>query len=303
MNTVKLFIFLLSFIYIQSQNFGEINSYWIYNLHSMDSDDYIEYRVVKDTVVNDTPSKKVKKTFISYIGEPGNLYRIEDEIMGYDLWYHQNGSVYRWVENQSKLLFHLNPSIGEFWPIEISEEFPCQSNSIELFDNINVLSENTEITFEGVVNYKEIESENGDLTLGSRLYENIGPNFSPYPVPAENCDYIDNNLGMPSQLICYNNGLNFHISFNQFEIPTVCSEQLSTLEQNIKNSRKYKAFPNPASNYLYFNHTIEKLELFTRQGIHLGDYYNVDKISTENLSKGIYLIRLNGKETLKFVKD
>jgi hypothetical protein len=63
------------------------------------------------------------------------------------------------------------------------------------------------------------------------------------------------------------------------------------LEQSIPN---VLIFPNPTTDAVYFSQEIKTIELYNYSGALIKRYSNKDRINIEDLSNGIYLLKLNG---------
>ena len=81
--------------------------------------------------------------------------------------------------------------------------------------------------------------------------------------------------------------------------------KLSTsLEVKEFSSNQFTIYPNPPSNLLYISskNNIESLEISDLNGKQLIKKAGVNSVDISELSKGIYFIKLNDKETFKFIK-
>jgi hypothetical protein len=78
----------------------------------------------------------------------------------------------------------------------------------------------------------------------------------------------------------------------------------SSLSVNEFTSNKFTIYPNPTSDLLYIsgNNDIETLEIFDLNGRQLFKKAGINSVDISDLSKGVYFIKLNGKETFKFIK-
>jgi hypothetical protein len=77
-----------------------------------------------------------------------------------------------------------------------------------------------------------------------------------------------------------------------------------SLEVKEFSSNQFTIYPNPPSNLLYISskNNIESLEISDLNGKQLIKKAGVNSVDISELSKGIYFIKLNDKETFKFIK-
>lgn len=78
----------------------------------------------------------------------------------------------------------------------------------------------------------------------------------------------------------------------------------SSLGVNEFTSNKFSIFPNPTSDILHITskNDIESLEIYDLNGRQLIKKTGVNSVDISELSKGAYFIKLNDKETVKFIK-
>lgn len=287
-------------LFLQAQNFADQNKYWIYEVNSLIGQDYIEFRIVGDTTVNDISSMRIKKTLISYIPSGPNLIRTDDVDLGIDIWAHQDDFIYRWLDDEFLPLFALNPNVNDQWIIALSEEYPCLSDDIENTDLVNVINSGVTNTLSGDLNHKEIQTS-GDLTMGWKIYENIGPNTSPYPIPSENCTQIDSGSIAPGNLVCFSDGVDTHLNISQHQ-HQVCEEQRLNTKDFAFETEDIRIYPNPVNDYVNFSKEIEKAFIFNNLGQLLIKAENTNRIDVSSLPKGLYIIRFDNGEKLKMMK-
>lgn len=300
---MKRFNFILLFFtcfFLQAQSFADQNKHWIYEVNSLVGQSYVEFRVVGDSLVNEIPSLQIKKTLIIYLPQGPNLIRTDDMDLGTDIWANQNDFMYRLVDNEFLPLFALNPNINDQWNIQLSEEYPCLSNDIESTDVVNVVNTGVTNTLSGDLNHKEIQS-NGDLSIGWKIYENIGPNTSPYPIPAENCTQIDSDSNAPGNLVCYSDGVDMHLNISQHHHQVCVEQRLNTGDLAFK-IEKVKIYPNPVDDYLNLSKEMEKVVIRNRLGQIVRQAENTKRIHVSSLPKGLYIVSFQNGERLKMMK-
>ena len=81
--------------------------------------------------------------------------------------------------------------------------------------------------------------------------------------------------------------------------------RIETLGTNDFSLSKFKIYPNPTSNILNISgdNTIEFLQIFDVSGKQLISKKDSNSIDVSMLSKGTYFMKLNNKETVKFIKE
>jgi len=78
----------------------------------------------------------------------------------------------------------------------------------------------------------------------------------------------------------------------------------AVFENNAKHG--FSLFPNPATNLIFLKgdiSAIEKIEVFNIFGQKVLSQYNINKINISNLKSGMYFIKINSNQTLKFIKQ
>ena len=79
---------------------------------------------------------------------------------------------------------------------------------------------------------------------------------------------------------------------------------VSVFENNAKHG--FSLFPNPATNLIFLKgdiSAIEKIEVFNIFGQKVLSQYNTNKINISTLKSGMYFIKTNNNQTLKFIKQ
>jgi hypothetical protein len=81
--------------------------------------------------------------------------------------------------------------------------------------------------------------------------------------------------------------------------------RIATLGTNDFSLSKFNIYPNPTSNILNISgdNTIEFLQIFDVSGKQLISKKDSNSVDVSTLSKGTYFMKLNNKETLKFIKE
>lgn len=84
----------------------------------------------------------------------------------------------------------------------------------------------------------------------------------------------------------------------------VYGKQSSSLGVNEFTSNKFAIYPNPTSNLLYVSgiKDVETLEIFDLNGRQLIKKAGANSVDVSSLPNGIYFMKLNNKETIKFIK-
>jgi hypothetical protein len=81
--------------------------------------------------------------------------------------------------------------------------------------------------------------------------------------------------------------------------------KIGTLGTNDFSASKFNIYPNPVSNIVNISgdNTIEFLQIFDVSGKQLISKKDSNSVDVSKLSKGTYFMKLNNKETLKFIKE
>lgn len=117
-----------------------------------------------------------------------------------------------------------------------------------------------------------------------------------------------NNAGITTlndELNVYNGSLN-NFTLNGLSSNWVGSTSLSTSDYNF-NSKKVSLFPNPANDFIQISglSNDENCKIFNQLGIEILNQKvsNLQKIDIHNLQNGVYCIKFENRNSIKFIKN
>lgn len=90
-------------------------------------------------------------------------------------------------------------------------------------------------------------------------------------------------------------------TFANFTYPTALqSNDIASLNENVKILTPLSAYPNPSSDLVYLNKSVD-FELYTINGALVLRQKNVKQFSVSDLKKGVYILRTSELETIKII--
>ncbi|MDG4946896.1 hypothetical protein NMK71_10750 [Weeksellaceae bacterium KMM 9713] len=242
----KALFFILFPILCFGQEFLDDNNQWVYKRLSMRDVSYFQYTWGEETIINNHMLKELEVSLIRYAGDPygGELTRLEDIALDSYFIKVVNGLVqyYHEATDEFHPMFLLNPEMGEEISMIHSVLFPCADENYPGQEVQTVDSLATEMISNTEINYYTLVDQES-LSVGEKVYNQIGGSMSLFPMPSMNCESWDNNLYMPEKIVCFsNNNLNLNFSPSE-QIP--CSELLNTSEFELQRDNEIRIVPNP----------------------------------------------------------
>jgi len=90
-------------------------------------------------------------------------------------------------------------------------------------------------------------------------------------------------------------------TFANFTYPTALqSNDIASLNENVKILTPLSAYPNPSSDLVFLNKAVD-FELYTINGSLVLRHKNVKQFSVSDLKKGVYILRTSESETIKII--
>jgi hypothetical protein len=90
-------------------------------------------------------------------------------------------------------------------------------------------------------------------------------------------------------------------TFSQFDYPTpIANNDLAGEYEEIKIVTPLKAFPNPATDFVYLNKAVA-FNLYNLQGQLVLSQSKTQQVAISQLRKGVYILRTEDQETVRIV--
>lgn len=67
-------------------------------------------------------------------------------------------------------------------------------------------------------------------------------------------------------------------------------------------SNGFKVYPNPTTDYVYFDKQYENIKIYSIYGVKLDELNDIQKIDLSLYESGIYMLMINNKTTIKIIK-
>ncbi|MCX7987169.1 MAG: T9SS type A sorting domain-containing protein [Bacteroidales bacterium] len=278
----------------QTKEWAPIGAKWYYNWQELDFYElhsYIEYIVVKDTIVQNLPAKFVLKKAVNYNGNIENetslLIREDNQKV---FWFNQNN-------NSFSLIYDFSLEKGDtlMTPIEI---VGCDSVSPIIVDSVTFIKVGNTILKKQYLSYTAYNSHfiGRDYTFTYELIEKIGSEFDFLYIPST---LIEDRFAY-SGLRCYiDQEITYHTLWWLERFGTAsCDTIINT--SIIKHSLpvEIKVFPNPFESFVTIvsQQPLNQIDLYSVMGHKINSYpcYKQCKI-TLNLSaynSGIYFLQI-----------
>lgn len=291
---------------------GVEGSYLMYQMVSMSSQKYRQYRFAGDTLIAEKPARVVKMYDIEYAGE--DFTRLPDSYLG-QLYFHLDGDSVYWLRQDTfQFLFDLSPRSLERWPIYPNEEMACPDDPLPPPDELSVWEWFITIVFEERYLVHLLNSR-GYWTFGNLFFVGIGPNASLLPQAGhKGCTGIDAGAGILSErLVCYYHPDVGHLRMTTSPLAEDCAA-LGTLTTTFEPLPfSLRVFPNPTDQLLTIDGlnqlggNARLLTIFDMWGrpkarIDLrqtGDRYALDML---DWAAGVYWLRLEGAKLYRAIK-
>ena len=301
----KALLFLLFPIFCLGQDFLDDDNQWVYKRISMNDVSYFQYAWGEETTINDHMVKELEVKLIRYVGNPygSELTRLED--IGLDSYFIkvENGLVqyYHEATDEFHPMFLLNPEVGEEISMMHSVLFSCADEDYASQEVQTVESLATETISNSEVAYYALVDQ-VSLSVGEKVYNQIGGSMSLFPMPSLNCEALDNNVDMPEKIVCFSND-NLNLNFSPSEqIP--CSELLNTSEFVLQRDNEIRIVPNPILSNFKVVSTLdveEAIKVYTINGDYLGQVFHQENlVNFEKFSPGVYILILKLKNTSQY---
>jgi hypothetical protein len=282
---------------VQAQKWYPDNATWIFNkqeLLSYQAHGYIEYEVVKDTIIESLEARLVLIDSKHYNGiETGTDSIIVRE---------SNSRIYYWDEDQFKLMYDFNLNKGDTLDVEIAIN-NCDSVSPIIIDSVfykNISGHELKVQ---IISYTLFAENSLGITteVTEQIIENIGSErqfiYSPGCLIDEEFTY--------SGLRCYNDENIFYKNdwWSKHYPDIGCDSLINDSTSNIQVYGKslVQIYPNPSDNFVIIENTFNNIiiknsyaELYSSTGIKL-DRIPIGKATRVNLNQyqpGLLLIKI-----------
>lgn len=288
MKTTLFFFAVLFSASTYAQSWAPAGAKWHYSYIGFASG-YVEIANVGDTIIAGQTCQKLQKTFngLQFGVTPMNY------VFDTTYTYENNGIVYVLEQNQWKVLYNFNATVGEHWPIAPMPDFgSCIQNS-----QLKVLATGTKVINAETLKYLVVDFCNPDLSsqgIQDTIIEKIGFTGS-YMLPADYCLMsLDGNEGGPFR--CYSDN-----NFNTYKpfYDEVCDFIVSTDE--LAAVIQIELAPNPSNGV--FEIKTEKQEpldilVYNQAGVLVSKHHFENPLANTTLqltsqAKGIYFAHLS----------
>ena len=287
---------------------------WVYQKTSFFGHYNIKLSYIKDTTINNLPTKVLRVSHISILG-PGPLpnYSWTETEIHYEYYTNINDSIYRWHTNQFLFLYDFNATAGDKWVIHQNKDYSCPNTVLPSTDTFSIVSTSLQ-TYDNVTFETITGTDNGNWSIGGTIIKNIGSMQTPYPIPINNACYgIDGTLHLPIQLNCYYDHLRGNIVFNTppYGDCSYTMTPIETIPTSAFSSEKINIYPNPTTSDIMVESKNIALESYAIYDLN-GRLLEEKNIQTSNISlgeypSGIYFLILsstkNTKHPFKIVKQ
>lgn len=285
------FVFFCSLSF--AQNWAPAGAKWHYSYIGFASG-YVEIANVGDTIIAGQTCQKLQKTFngLQFGVTPMNY------IFDTTYTYENNGFVYVLDQNQWKVLYNFNATVGEHWPIAPMPDFgTCVQNS-----QLKVIATGTKLINAETLKYLVVDFCNPDLSsqgIQDTIIEKIGFTGS-YMLPSDYCLMsLDGNEGGPFRCYSDNNFSTYKPFYNND-----CEFIVGLTENNLSTSVQIS--PNPSRGIFEIKSNIPEplvVEIFNTKGQvierhHLSNPESPFCIDLTSQTAGIYFARVDqGQQT------
>ena len=225
------------------EEFAPVGAKWYYDYTGYGLKGYVVIESIKDTMIQNKESKKLRETFISYsfIDEKLDTVTNENKFL-----YQSNDSIFHFINGHFSLLYHFNPQIDDIWNLT-SYYSECDTGSIEISSISEYMFADT--IFNAIYTTPIEGSFVGYGLAGNGIIiEQIG-NIQGYlfPRPTDTCGLFDINSS--THLRCYEKEETLY----QFSLED-CRHIENYSSINRLPKINLKTYPNPVYDYLNITH-------------------------------------------------
>lgn len=277
---------------------------WYYDLNDIGETGYVKIESIKDSIVEGKQCK--------YLLVTKNVYEIPGQYVKQSIdsliTYQDNTRIYIYQRNQFILLYDFNPSIGDIWNTTSiwnvfntwntgyaqSDTIACPAGRVKV-DSIKTITLNNK-TLKAIYTSPH---NNSAMNFEGIIVEGIG--CLGYMFPVYTCNqHIDSSY--PYSLRCYNSD-----SFSYSWSDKACNYLTSIKET--KDESLASIFPNPSNGTFNVRINQERatypvnLTVMSLSGIELFNQlisHDTDKLTFDNLNKGVYLLIIKGRNSLMY---
>ncbi|MEJ5265358.1 MAG: T9SS type A sorting domain-containing protein [Bacteroidales bacterium] len=278
----------------QTKEWAPIGAKWYYNIQNLSiykQHGYIEYIVLKDTVILTLPAKLVLKKIVDYKGNEENenplIVREENQRV---YWFNP-------TSNSFSLIYDFSLKKGDTLRTSV-EIYACDSVSPIIVDSITYVTVGEITLKKQYLSYTIYNSYyiGGDYTFTYEIIEKVGSEEDFLMLPST---LIGDNFAYTG-LRCYiDNELTYHSHFWSTNFGNVsCDTLINTTDVKATSSSEIKIFPNPVESHftIVSQQPLKYVEIYNSIGQKIisypshGQFYNTLNLTTRK--SGVYFIKI-----------
>ena len=277
---------------VYSQNWYQQNARWYFNKQELlpfAAHGFKEYKVKKDTIVDNKTAKLIEVRCFSYDGT--------ETVEAPAIIFEENSKVYYWNDERFKLMYDFSLDVGDTLDIE-TEYDNCFYSSAIVVDSIktvNIEGEDLKVQYLSYTAFYESEYSE---KVSYKITEKIG--IESQFIFRHYCGLSDNFAY--EGLRCYSDNNITYINkwwadhYTNIKCDSLIYDPTSEIIKEMKN--EICVFPNPVKDILNINFIIkakgiEIYNLFGEKIIQYPVHTNFVSIDLSKYSKGVYLIKIN----------
>jgi hypothetical protein len=281
----------------KAQNWYPKNTKWTFDspelLPTYMAHGYTEYKVVEDTIINDTTAKLITVDRVSY---SGNRFYKKDSLFVHEA----NSKVYFWNGSRFKLMYDFTLEVGDTLDVGI-DLGSCDSVSAIIVDSISTINLNGHDLQVQYISYTMFaESQYGSTeTINEKIIERIGIEEQEGLIYTRKC-LLDEKFNLTG-LRCYSDDDISYKStwWTNYFYGADCDSLINGITANIHKteSGEFLVYPNPSNDFVTIstkNTDDFYIELYNSSGIKLSktDLSKTTIIDLHKYQPGLYLIKI-----------
>jgi len=291
---------------------------WLYVGKFIGGEAFGKFTYTTDTIVLGRIAKKiVYSQFEIWKPYPYQEFRTKEYFVRDYFYCYSHDSVFWFNKTQFDLLFVFDTNIGKQWIVPSNKYYNITSDRKACFDTQKPDSNYFKVVSVAQRFYskKQFDILFSDYQpywdIGSQIIKNIGTLSAPlYPLVGRKCSFIDEDMGVPSELIFYCDDVRGCL--NIARLGDCLGFFAGVNDINSKTLQILRISPNPVQNTLHIednlNNAIKSFKIYDVMGhefISISNYSNTD-INMAQLPNGIYILKAltveNNFLSNKFIK-
>lgn len=290
---------------------------WIYNMMIPWLESYQVINYKKDTLIYNQAVKKLDRKDIKVYrplapNSTQPVYKVVTHLAPLYM-FERNDSIFNLHGNQFKFVYKFNPTIGDTLLLtnvsnDVTQEMFDQCSDLYLTDTLVCNSTNNIIRNNKI--YKKYNFLGDTMYTFNGLINNIGGTGYLLPIPYLACNTSLLSIFGSRVLTRYYDDIRGVVDFYGTDnaindtLPSLYSFILTTPELPLEEN-KFSVYPNPSNDYLMLSsiENIQQLDIISLDGKVCNSNIPVqEKITIENLTNGIYYLKVYSNTSLKSFK-